>query len=121
MTMATPNRSAASHRDGMVCAILVVVAAVVFGRGITVGGMRYTDASSHAMDGLLIHDWFLAGPSAWVAPVEFAMRQYAHYPALGIGRVYPPGFAIVESVFFALFGVSAISARLCTLSFGIAA
>lgn len=110
-----------NHRDRAVCLALLVAAAAVFSRDIHVGGPRYSDACTHAMDGVLIHDWILSGPRAWIDPMGFATRQYAHYPTLGIGRVYPPGFAIVESLFFAVFGISAVSARLCTLAFGLAA
>ena len=107
--------------DTTIVAILILAAAVTFSKDITVGGLRWSDSSSRAMDGVLIHDWVLAGPDAWSNPLEFAKRQYAHYPTLSIGRVYPPGFAIVESTFFAVFGISPFSARLCTLCFGLLA
>jgi len=107
--------------DRWALVLLIGLAAVVFGRDITVGGLRYSDACTHAMDGVLVHDYVLAGPSAWARPIAFAVRQYGHFPTLGIGRVYPPGFACVEAVFFAVFGISALSARLCTLCFGLAA
>lgn len=107
--------------DTAIVAILVLAAAVTFSKDINVGGLRWSDSSSRAMDGVLIHDWVLAGPEAWLSPLEFAKRQYAHYPTLSIGRVYPPGFAIVESAFFAVFGISPFSARLCALCFGLLA
>ncbi len=107
--------------DSAAVALLLLVAAVVVSKDISLGGLRFSDASTHAMDGVLIHDWIAAGPLAWLQPIEFATRQYAHYPTLGIGRVYPPGFAVVEAAFFAIFGVSAAVARLCTLSFALLA
>lgn len=107
--------------DVWILCLLLLAAAIVFGRDITRGGLRYSDACSHAMDGVLIHDWIASGPSAWIDPIGFATRQYSHFQTLGIGRVYPPGFAMVESAFFAMFGVSAFSARLCVLSFGLTA
>lgn len=120
--MAAADREANQrHRDGLICALLLGLAAVMFCKDIAVGGLRYSDACTHAMDGVLIHDWVLSGPSAWLEPLQFAIDQYAHYPTLGMGRVYPPGFAIVESLFFAVFGISAVSARLCIVSFGLAA
>ncbi len=100
---------------------LVMLAGVVFGRDISVGGLRYSDACTHAMDGVLIHDWVKSGPSHWLDPMAFAVRQYGHYPTLGIGRVYPPGFAVVESVFFAVFGVNPTAARMSVVMFGILA
>ncbi len=108
-------------RNSFACLLLAIVATIVFSRDITVGGLRYSDACTHAMDGVLIHDWVAAGPDAWASPMAFATRQYAHYPLLGIGRVYPPGFAVVESAFFALFGISAITARACVVVFGVLA
>jgi hypothetical protein len=99
----------------------VISAALVFTKDIGVGGFRWGDTPSHAMDGVLIHDWLAGGPEAWVRPVAFAERQYAHYPTLSIGRTYPPGFAIFEALFFALLGVSAGVARLTTACFGVAA
>lgn len=73
------------------------------------------------MDGVLIHDWIKAGPTEWFQPIDFAVKQYSYYPTLGMGRTYPPGFAIVESLFFLVFGVSIPVARFCTACFGIAA
>ncbi|MDO8632481.1 MAG: glycosyltransferase family 39 protein, partial [Phycisphaerales bacterium] len=63
----------------------------------------------------------MAGPKAWTTPMLFAERQYGHYPTLGIGKHYPPGFAVVEAVFFVVFGVSEASARLCVAFFGVLA
>ncbi|MEK6675481.1 MAG: glycosyltransferase family 39 protein [Planctomycetota bacterium] len=109
-------------RSDYLCLFLIVVATViVLGRQITVGGLRYGDASVHAMDGVLIHDWLQAGPNAWTHPISFAEQQYAHYPTLGIGTHYPPGFAFVEAFFFAMFGVSAVTARMCVIAFGLLA
>lgn len=120
--MADPEHVYRLHRrDAWLLALLLVFAAVVLGRGLTVGGFRYGDSAAHAMDGVLIHDWVSAGPRAWLHPLEFAERQYAHYPALGIGRHYPPGFAIIEAGFFAVFGISVSTAKLCVLTFGLAA
>jgi len=101
--------------------LLCTATAAVLGKDIASGGLADADSAAHAMDGVLIHDWVMAGPSAWLTPMEFARQQYGHYPTLGIGRHYPPGFAIVEAAFFATLGISAISARLCVLFFGLIA
>ena len=100
---------------------MTLAAALVFGRDISVGGFRFPDTSIHSMDGVLIHDWVLAGPKAWLNPKEFALQQYAHHPSLGMVGVYPPGFAVVEGLFFAIFGVSIFTARLCVVVFGLSA
>lgn len=107
--------------DVTLLSLLMLVTAIVLAKDITVSGFRHGDASAHAMDGVLIHDWIAAGPRAWFSPMEFATQQYAHYPTLGIGSHYPPGYALVEAVFFALFGVSPFSARFCVVCFGLLA
>lgn len=124
MAEALPHRMRRSRsawiraRDAAPIGVLVIATVLVLGKDITVGGFRDADASAHAMDGVLIHDWVAAGPTAWVDPMSFARQQYAHYPTLGIGRHYPPGFAVVEAAFFGLFGISPFTARLCVVFFG---
>ncbi len=107
------------RRDIALMAVLLFIATVLLSRGITEGGFRHGDSAAHAMDGVLIHDWIASGSDAWFQPMTFAVDQYAHYPTLGIGRHYPPGFAVVEAAFFAVFGVSAVTARLCVVFFGL--
>ncbi len=99
----------------------LVLTALILGSGISVGGFRSGDGAVHALDGVLIYDWLRAGPAAWLAPMAFAEQQYGQYPALGIGQHYPPGFAMVEAAFFAVFGVSVQTARLCVVFFGLIA
>jgi hypothetical protein len=108
-------------RDILLVAVVCTFAVLVLGKDISRGGLVDPDASAHAMDGILIHDWLLAGPEAWMSPMRFAREQYGHYPTLGIGGHYPPAFAIVEAGFFLVFGISATSARLCVLFFGMLA
>lgn len=110
-----------SRHDVVLITLLLIVTAVVLGKDITAGGFRHGDSAIHAMDGVLIHDWVMHGGSALLQPMKFATEQYAHYPALGIGRHYPPGFAVVEAPFFAVFGISPVSARLCVVFFGLLA
>ncbi len=109
------------HPDAALIVLLVAMTAVVLGKDISVGGLRHGDSAAHAMDGVLIHDWIAGGPVVWGAPMSFALDQYAHYPTLGIGRHYPPGFAMVEASFFAVLGVSPFSARASVVFFGLLA
>lgn len=123
--MTAITQSTISPRDkvifwGIPCA-LIIISAIVYTKDITEGGFRWGDAPSHAMDGVLIHDWVKAGPKEWIHPIDFAVKQYSFYPTLGMGRPYPPGFATVESLFFLIFGVSIPVARFCTACFGMAA
>ena len=104
--------------DWLIAVIIAVTAVLVLGKDFTRTSFGDADASAHAMDGVLIHDWLSAGPDAWFRPMRFAEQQYGHYPTLGIGQHYPPGFAVVEAAFFGVFGVSAATARLCVAFFG---
>jgi len=115
------SNPALNRHDVALLVLQIGAAALVLGKGITEGGLRYGDAPAHAMDGVLIHDWIASGPQAWLHPLAFAEKQYAHYPTLGIGRHYPPGFAVVEAGFFGLFGISAVTSRMCVVFFGIIA
>ncbi len=128
-------RSSLNHRDGetpephatgwradvAIVVMLLALTGVLLAKDWSVGGFPYGDSAAHVLDGVLILDWIRAGPEAWFQPMQFAQEQYAHYPALGIGRHYPPGFAVVEAIFFAAFGISAPTARLCVLTFGLLA
>lgn len=105
-------------RDWVAILVLCAITVAVLGKDITRGSMIDPDAAAHAMDGVLIHDWLLAGPGNWVSPMRFAREQYGHYPTLGIGGHYPPGFALIEALFFLVLGVSAASARWCVVFFG---
>lgn len=105
-------------RDWVAIVALCAITVAVLGKDITRGSMIDPDAAAHAMDGVLIHDWLLAGPGDWMSPMRFAREQYGHYPTLGIGGHYPPGFALIEALFFLVLGVSAASARWCVVFFG---
>lgn len=53
------------------------------------------DSASHALSGLMIHDW-IAGFS-WGAPVAYVRAYHSHYPLIGIGH-WPPVWYAVEAV-----------------------
>lgn len=115
------NRAPWARADAWVAVALCAAASIILGKDIDRGALADADSAAHIMDGVLIHDWILAGPLEWTAPMQFATEQYAHYPTLGIGRHYPPGFALVEAGFFAVFGISPTTARLCVMFFGMLA
>lgn len=114
-----PASRSYDRRDAIWLVLLVTLTVVVLGKDISKGGLRSMDSPVHAMDGVLVHDWVAAGPSAWSDPMGFAIEQYAHYPSLSIGRHYPPGFAVVEAAFYGVFGISAVSARMAVVFMGI--
>jgi hypothetical protein len=92
--------------------LIPVAAAGAFGflafRGLDAGGVVWTDAARHAMNGALIHDWLREGP--WLAPGAYASWYYAHWPALSLGY-HPPVFPAIEAVAYFLFGVGPFAAR----------
>lgn len=115
------SRAGWGYADAWLMLGLFAAAVVILGKDIDQGALADADSAAHVMDGVLIHDWIAAGPAAWSSPMAFAREQYAHYPTLGIGQHYPPGFAIVEAGFFAVFGISPTTARLCVVFFAAAA
>jgi len=94
---------------------LVVVATTM--RYIHVGSFRFPDAARHAMDGVFVMDTIR--DAGYLDPVAYGEAYYARYPCLGFPYHYPPFFAMVEAVFFALFGVSVEVARLSVVFFAV--
>ena len=68
-----------------------------------------TDAARHAMNGVFIYDLVRTGNL--FHPIDYAQQYYGHLPALSM-PYHPPLFPAVEAVFFALFGVKLLTARL---------
>jgi len=100
---------------------LAAIAVLLTARGISDGDFRYSDASRHAMDGVFIHDFVRDLPESLYHPLDYAIRYYAHYPALGVVLYYPPFFAMVEAAFFAIFGISVFTAHLTVVAFAVLA
>jgi len=98
---------------------LILLTVLLSSRGITDGGFRHSDASRHAMDGVFMRDFAADLPASAFSPLEYALSYYARSPSLGIMLYYPPFFATVEGVFFAIFGISVSVARLTVVAFGV--
>jgi hypothetical protein len=94
-----------------ICCIVVLLSCVglLFATSPRQGDFWWSDAPRHAMDGVFIHDLIRDHPIR--NPEQYAMDYYIRYPALTI-LFYPPGFALVEALFFAIFGVSHSSAMI---------
>jgi hypothetical protein len=101
--------------------MLVLLTVMLATKGITDGTFRFSDASTHAMDGAFLLDSIVELPQFINDPFGYAAEYYAHYPALGIPFYYPPFFAIVEAVLFGIFGVHIIVARMTVVVFAILA
>jgi len=84
----------------------------------TQGDFWWSDAPRHAMDGVFYYDMVRAMPISHAK--QWAINYYLQYPAVTV-LTYPPLFALVEAVFFALFGVSHATAQLTVSAFYLAA
>jgi 4-amino-4-deoxy-L-arabinose transferase-like glycosyltransferase len=96
-------------RDRLLPAALAVLFCALAFKGLTAGGVMWTDAARHAMNGAVIHDWIAEGP--WLSPRAYADWYYAHWPTLSLGY-HPPLFPLVEAVAFSIFGVTPLASRL---------
>lgn len=116
-----PRPRARTRLDMLLLIVLGALAMLLTARGIGEGGFRFSDASRHAMDGVFVHDFVADLPDSAGHPFEYGLKYYARYPCLGIGLYYPPFFATVEAGAFAVFGVSAFTARLTVVLFAMLA
>jgi len=99
----------------LVFLVLLVVCFILVGRDLNRGEFYFSDESRHAMDGVFIYDLVRDAPP-FNKILGYALQYYGCYPAIALGH-YPPFFAVVEAVFFAVFGISVFSARLTVLFF----
>jgi hypothetical protein len=87
--------------------------AAVFGlwslRSVPGGNVIDTDAARHAMNGAFVHDLVKSGRLAH--PIEYGKEYYGRLPALSM-PYHPPGFPGIESLFYFVFGVNLLAARL---------
>jgi len=67
-----------------------------------------TDAARHAMNGAFIYDLIRTGHI--FHPIAYGKFYYSRLPALSL-PFHPPLFPAIEAVFFALFGVHLLTAR----------
>ncbi len=77
--------------------------------GVDSGNPLHSDASRHAMNGALIHDYIAAGKLQ--SPIRFAEQYYDRLPALSM-PFHPPLFPAYEAAWFAVLGVNLFAARL---------
>ncbi len=87
-------------------------------------GVRHTDiidadANRHAMNGAFIYDLVRTGHLRHL--IAYGKEYYAHFPVLSL-PYHPPVFPAIESLFFAVFGVNLLAARLAVaLAVGVCA
>jgi len=113
---ALPPRTVTNSRlvDWIAVTFLVGATLLFGGQGIGEGGLGWSDAPQHMMDGAFVlaaaREPMGGDARAW------AEQFYLRHPALGFVVYWPPGFAIVEAVFFAIGGVSIATARWCVVT-----
>ncbi len=78
-------------------------------RGVGANNIIDTDAARHAMNGSFILD--LVREGELLHPIAYGREYYADLPALSL-PFHPPLFPAIESLFFAVFGVNLLAARL---------
>jgi len=99
-------------------ALMCVLVAVVVWLCLGANGRSefwWNDAPRHAMDGVFVFDFVRDLPQS-LSLVQYATEYYARYPCLALVQ-YPPVFAVAEGLFFAVFGVHAVVARLTVAAF----
>jgi hypothetical protein len=69
----------------------------------SVGFGAFPDEPAHYVTGLMVHEYFSTGMRS--APMRFAERFYAHYPAVAFGH-WPPALYLIHAVWGFLFGMS---------------
>ena len=90
--------------------VLYLVVALVLQRTLGGGALefgRHPDEGAHYITGLVVRDYVLSGE--WASPLAYALRYYAHYPAIAIGN-WPPVFYGLEGPWLMVFGASRIAA-----------
>ena len=81
-------------------------------------GHLWPDSPRYAMAGAMLHDFEASG--RWHQPLDFARDHYAHYPAFNI-PYHPPGYPLALSIWFWVFGISVVSARVFVAVFWVTA
>ncbi len=112
-----PERPGPAFTIGHLLLLSVVVLATVI--GYRPDEFHFTsDETRHAVTGLFFRDALADRPLANAK--QYVYEYYAKYPALGIPH-WPPFYYFVEGLFFLLFGISLLSARLSILLFALLA
>ena len=95
---------------------LISITLAVTGKGLLSGDFWWSDESRHAMDGVYFLDLIKDMPISHL--YQYTKQYYAKYPALGLAW-YPPFFAMIEAVFYAILGISTFTARFTVIFFAL--
>ena len=115
MQQSSDDSRTKSRRWDLVCLLLLTIAVfLLFETSPRAGDFWWSDAPRHAMDGVFYYDLAHSLPLTHLK--QWAMDYYIQYPAITV-LFYPPLFALVEAVFFSLFGLSQSTAQLAVSTF----
>ena len=105
-------------KNRILLSILILIFLLIYTKGITKSNLWFSDASRHAMNGVFLFDLIknLSIGDLW----QYAYDYYTRYPALSLGY-HLPFFPLIEAIFFAIGGISFVSARITVLFFGMIA
>ena len=111
--------SAASARTVRRLAVaLVLLTALLYGRGLTHSRGFYGDSFQHLINGIFVYDALCEPIRALKDPVAFGYDYYRHFPAVNIGY-YPPVFSIIQAGMMGVLGVSPVTGQLAVLMLAI--
>jgi len=104
-------------RSKIYMTLLILITLILSGKGLFINGdFFWSDESRHAMDGVYFLDLIKDMPVFHL--YQYTKQYYAKYPALGLAW-YPPFFAMIEAIFYAIFGISTFAARFTVISFAL--
>src|SRR5271167_564181 len=112
------GRINSTWQDAAFLLLLTIAVVLLFETSPRAGDFWWSDAPRHAMDGAFYRDMAHSLPVTHLK--QWATDYYLQYPAVTV-LFYPPLFALVEAVFFSLFGVSHTVAQLTVSAFFLAA
>lgn len=114
MPVEKTNETSRTQQDIIFVLAISLIVIGLYIVNLDIGGFWWTDESRHAMDGVYLLDVLKDLPLTNL--YQYTEQYFVRYPALGL-TWYLPFFALVESLVFALIGISEFSARLTVLLF----
>src|SRR5689334_12905789 len=102
-SLATP-----AYGNFVCCAVIALVALWIGCAGYQDSGPLWPDSPQYLNAAVMIRDWIFS--QEFQHPFQFAARNYARYPAFHL-PYHPPVYPGLLGVFFAIAGVSYITAR----------
>ncbi len=92
-----------------VTVLVLILAIQTAGGAWTADFNKHPDESGQFVTGLMFFDYFKALPAG--NPLDWGIRYYLHYPRVGLSR-WPPGFAMMEALWWMIFSPSRVSTLL---------